>query len=298
MNTLKSCCSDTLTPVPLMSLCVHSHILFPVVHLQPTMILMIDFGSSVTEKTCDTERAPYSTEMVAERGMLLPRERIPERTCEQVVDIRVRLAVEQVLELPKNSSQDRNLQGTVEQTLDDLVLEMVKQLVKLPKTDGIQQRIMACIAEIPVPQVVEELVKVSKVFPKDGIQQRFAERTMDTPGVSLAEKIVEGPVSQTQQCVSANVQHDVNTLDVGKRIIQEKINQVTRQVETLIAEKTFEVPELQFTDKVEGINCRDAETEPYEPRGSEDHRDSSCNTLMTWSMSLLCRSCKLHWCEL
>ena len=63
VNTHKSCCSDTLTPVPLMSLCVHSHILFPVVHLQRTMILMIDLGSSVTEKTCNTERAPYSTEI-------------------------------------------------------------------------------------------------------------------------------------------------------------------------------------------------------------------------------------------
>ena len=72
--------------------------------------------------------------MVAERGMLLPRERIPERTCEQVVDVRVRQAVEQVLEVPKNSSQDRHLQGTVEQTQDDPVLEMVEQLVKLPKT--------------------------------------------------------------------------------------------------------------------------------------------------------------------
>ena len=52
--------------------------------------------------------------MVAERGMRQPRERIPGRTCEQVVDVRVRQVVEQVLEVPKNSSQDRNLQGTVE----------------------------------------------------------------------------------------------------------------------------------------------------------------------------------------
>ena len=59
------------------------------------------------------------------------------------MDVRVRQAVEQVLEVPKNSSQDRNLQGTVEQTLGDRVLEMVEQLVKLPNTvseDGIQQR--------------------------------------------------------------------------------------------------------------------------------------------------------------
>ena len=43
--------------------------------------------------------------------MLLPRERIPERTCEQVVDVRVRQVVEQVVEVPKDSSQDRNFTG-------------------------------------------------------------------------------------------------------------------------------------------------------------------------------------------
>ena len=91
---------------------------------------------------------------------------------------------------------------------------------------------MECIAEIPVPQVVEELVEVFKVFPKDKIQQRFAEQTIDTPGISLAEKIVEGPVTQAQQVANTSVQHDVNTLEVEKRIIQEKINQVTRHVET------------------------------------------------------------------
>ena len=55
--------------------------------------------------------------MVAEDGIPPPKEGIPERTCEQVVDVRVPQVVEQVLEVPKISSQDRNLQGTVEQTL-------------------------------------------------------------------------------------------------------------------------------------------------------------------------------------
>ena len=72
--------------------------------------------------------------MVAERDMLQPRERIPERTCEQVVDVRVRQVVEQVLEVPKDSSQDRNLQGTVEQIPDDPVLEKAEQLVEVLKT--------------------------------------------------------------------------------------------------------------------------------------------------------------------
>ena len=60
--------------------------------------------------------------------------------------------------------------------------------------------------------------------------------------------------SGTQQGVNMCVQHVVNAVEVEKRIIQEQINQVTRHVETLllqIVEKTFEIPELQFTDKVD-----------------------------------------------
>ena len=86
----------------------------------------------------------------------------------------------------------------------------------------------------------------------------------------LAEKIVEGPVTQTQgktpQVVNTSVQHVVDTLEVEKHIIHEKINQVTRHAETpllQIVKKTIEVPEiqtvpaevpeLQVTDKVVDI---------------------------------------------
>ena len=103
-------------------------------------------------------------------------EQISERICKQIVDVHVPQVVEQV---PKISSQDRNLQGRVEQIPDVLVPEMVKQLVKSPKTesvDRIQQRTAERIVDIPVPKEVEELVEVSKVFPKDRIQQRFVEQ--------------------------------------------------------------------------------------------------------------------------
>ena len=121
--------------------------------------------------------------MVAEHGIPPPQERIPERTCEQVVDVRVPQVVEQVLDVPKNSSQDRNLQGTLEQNPDDPVLEMVEQLMNLPKAvseDGIQRRTAERIAGIPVPQVVEGLVEVSKVFSQDRVQQRFGVQTIET----------------------------------------------------------------------------------------------------------------------
>ena len=97
---------------------------------------------------------------------------------------------ERILEAPKISSKDRNLQGTVEQIPDVLVPEMVEQLVKLLKTisvDRILQRIAERIVDIPVPQDVEELVEISRV-PQDRIQQRFVEQTDETPDISFAEK--------------------------------------------------------------------------------------------------------------
>ena len=77
------------------------------------------------------------------------------------------------------------------------------------------------------------------------------EQTNETPDVSLAEKVCERPVTQTQQVVNTSVQHVFNTVEAEKHI-----NQVTRHIEIpmlQIIKKTVEVPEvppLQFTDKV------------------------------------------------
>ena len=194
--------------------------------------------------------------MVAEHGLPQPQEQIPERTCEQVVDVRMPQVVGQVLEVPKNSSQDRNLQGTVEQIPDDPVLEKAEQLVEVPEIvsrDGVQQRTVEQI-DAPVPQAVEELAEVSKVFSQDRIQQRIVEQTI--PAIPLAEKIVELLVIQTRQSVNAHVQHVVNTVEVEKseiieetvqrmkHIIQEKINQATKHIK---------IPQVQFLDKADDM---------------------------------------------
>ena len=168
--------------------------------------------------------------MVAERG-----------ACEWIADVHVPQVVKRTIEVPKMA----------EQILDVPVPEMVEQ--KLPESvsdDRIQQRTAEHIAVIPVPQDVKELVEVSEVFPQDRSQQCFLEQINETPDVSLAEKVFERPVTQTQQVVNTSVQHVFNTVEV------EKHNQVTRHVEIpllQIVKKTVEVPEvppLQFTDKV------------------------------------------------
>ena len=123
---------------------------------------------------------------------------------------------------------------------------VVEQLVKLPKTvseNRIQElTVEHIVVDIPVLQVAEELVKVSKVFPMDRIQQRFVEQTNENPDVSLAEKVFERPVTQTQQVVNMSVQHVFNTVEAEKHT-----NQVTRHIEIpmlQIIKKTVEVPEV------------------------------------------------------
>ena len=95
--------------------------------------------------------------MVAEHGFPPPpQERLPERTCEQVVDVRIRLVVEQVLEVPKNSSQDRTLQRAVEQ-----------------------------IPDVPVPEMVTQLLEVPKIVPQDRILQQTVEQVASNREASV-----------------------------------------------------------------------------------------------------------------
>ena len=118
------------------------------------------------------------------------------------------------------------------------------------------------ILDVLVPEMVGQLVKQPKTVSVDRIQERTAEQTVEAPDITLAEKIIEGPVNQTQQVVNTSVQHVVDTGEVEKHIIHEKINQVTRHVEIpllQIVKKTVEVPgvplvaRLPFTDKVVDI---------------------------------------------
>ena len=190
------------------------------------------------------------------------REHITECIDEQIVN-RLEAKRADLADTAKSSAdQDRNSLGTVGQIPDVLAPEMVEQLVKLPKTvskNEIQERTVEHIAaDIPVLQVAEELMEASKVFPEDKIQKRFAGQTIDSPGMFLAEKIVEMPVTQAQdrmqQVTNTHVLHVVSTVKVErskiinqtmqKAVTQEKINQMNKH---LSVQKTMGVSPLQFT---------------------------------------------------
>ena len=230
--------------------------------------------------------------MVAEHGLPQPQEQIPERTCEQVVDVRMPQVVGQVFEVLKISSQDRDLRGTVEQIPDILVPEMVDTVGgsagdRFPMTEsssGLWSRSLT----LQFRRLWRNWWRSLRVFSQDRIQQRFLEQINETPAVSLAEKIVERPVRRKKRrnSVNTHAQHVVNTVEVErpkiikqtvqKTIIQEKINQVTkhvvvphsqfndkvvdipvvRQISTVHVEmKTAETPQLQIPGKMIDVHC-------------------------------------------
>ena len=129
--------------------------------------------------------------MVAEqfRSTLLVGERISERIGEQIADVRVSQVVEQVLEAPKNSSQDQDLQGTVEQMTDDPVLEIVE--------DGIQRWTAERIVNIPQVGVVERTGEIPQLLSDVQVPQwRVVAETAEIQQSQIQEQTVIDDVFQ------------------------------------------------------------------------------------------------------
>ena len=172
----------------------------------------------------------------------VPRERIAKRICEHIVDVDGSQVAEQDTEVPKTSSRDGTSQCTVEQILDVFVPKTISQ-------DRIQQ------------QTLEQIVNT-----EDRVRQRFGGQIIESPTLSLAEKIVEMPVTQkTQQVANTHVQHVVNAVEAEmpkiiketvqrkRPVINEKINQVTKHPEVpqiQVVEKTVEGPQLQIVEQI------------------------------------------------
>ena len=77
-------------------------------------------------------------------------------------------------------------------------------------------------------------MEVFKVFPQDRIEQHSVEQIIETPAFSLAEKIVEMPVTQTreetQQVANTHVQHVRMRLRLKRRspLKRRRISKFTR----------------------------------------------------------------------
>ena len=137
----------------------------------------------------------------------------------QVVEKTVEIPQLQTVEEPAETPQTQTIQGS--QTSESLGtpvcqvaqagdVEVVEIGTPLPTESA-----SPMFVSTPVPQVVEELAEAFKVFSQDRVQQRFGEQTIETPAISLDEKIVEMPVTRTQektqQVVNTHVQMSTHT---------------------------------------------------------------------------------------
>ena len=181
--------------------------------------------------------------MVAERG-----------ACEQTVDDIPRVGEQVLTQDLKSRSKLPWYSG---QILDVPVLELVKQWAKLPNT-----------VDAPVPQVVEELAEASKVFSQDRVQRRFEGQIIKTPGISLAEKIIEMPVTQTRVAFGEDGKIAEKDLAVARLArlsltldfpVFQHVENPDEACEGAVlqfidkAVDILEVPQLQHTDQVVGV---------------------------------------------
>ena len=185
---------------------------------------------------------------------------------QQVVHVPQERVVEKIVEIPQLQIVGEIVRDT--QTSDSLGTTPVCQVGQTGHVEVVEietslptESASAMFVSMPVPQAVEELVEASKAFYQNRVQQSSMEQIIVNPTISLAEKTVEMPDTQTrdktQHVVNTHVQHVVNTVEAETPIIIETINQVTKHVEipqlqnvdvpgSQIHEETVEVPQLQF----------------------------------------------------
>ena len=138
----------------------------------------------------------------------------------QVVEKTVEIPQLQTVEKPAETPQTQTIQGS--QTSESLGITPVCQVEQAGDVELVEigtpfptESASPVFVSAPVPQVVEELAEASKVFSQDRVQQRFGEHTIENPAISLDEKIVEMPVTRTQektqQVVNTHVQMSTHT---------------------------------------------------------------------------------------
>ena len=186
--------------------------------------------------------------IVAEPGLPPPQEQILERTCEQVVDVRMPQVIGQVLEVPKISSQDRDLHGTVEQIPDVPVPEMVEQNVE--QTDETPDLSFAeKIIEKPVTQTQGKTQQVVNTHVQHVVNTVDAE----VPLSQFTDKAVDIPVvAQRQISTVQTVQTSIEIpqLQFCDEAIDAPAVFVVLVPQVHVVEKKAEIPQFQVDDKV------------------------------------------------
>ena len=160
-----------------------------------------EMTSQATEKKEDLEADTAKHSSVLETavsrstldGEVLSRDRTPQHTVEQTLDIPMPEMVTQSVEVPKTISQNRIQQRTMKQIVDDPVV----QIVQIP-----QMHVVEKTAEIPV--------MTQRHISQDRIQQRTVEQIVDAPvpqTVKRTDRGLQGFLSRQDSTACCGADH-------------------------------------------------------------------------------------------
>ena len=215
-------------------------------------------------------------ELVEVINVVLP-ERISERIREQIVDVHVPRAVEQVTEVAKTKEMSV-LAETFEEKMvrvetlavevekmnselfeatkmkDDLEADTAKHSSLLESAvsrlslDGevpSRDRTLQCAAEqipnVPVPEMVEQLVEVPETISQDRIQQRTVEQIVDFPVPQAVQELAEVcRIFSQDRIQQRTVEQTIPAISLDEKIIEVPMEVSKDRVQRRFAEQTIE----------------------------------------------------------
>ena len=175
---------------------------------------------------------------------------------EQIVDVPVPQAVEELAEVFRVLSQDRIQQRAVEQTTPatSLVEMIVEMIVEMPvaRTPGKTQQVANTLVQHAVNTVEVERPKIiNQTGQKTIIQERINQVTkhVEVPKMQFLNKVDEVPVGVQRQIPM--VQAVQKTMEIPQlQCVDEAIDGTVVQVPRVqVVEKTVGIPQLQIVEK-------------------------------------------------
>ena len=175
----------------------------------------------------------------------------------QILDVLMLEKAEQLVEVPETVSRDRVQQRTVEQIVDAPVPQAVEELAEVSKVfsqDRIQQRIVG--QTIPAIPLAEMIVEVPVIQTEEETQQgvnTHVQHVVDAVEVEKP-KIIELTV-QRKKPIKEKINQATKHIKIQQAQCLDKAGNMPVVVQRQIpvaqtVQETMEVSSLQFTDKV------------------------------------------------
>ena len=196
------------------------------------------------------------------------RNRVQQRTVEQIVDAPVPQAVEEPAEVSRVFSQDEIQQRVMEQDIETPAVSLVEKIVEMPVTWKTQQGVNTHVqhvvnpVEVEKPEIIEQKVQKSVIQGKINQVTKHAKvsrvcavkKTAEIPQVQFLDKVDEIPVVAQRQ-IPVMVQTiqkttDIPQLQCNDKVIDVPVVSVVQAPQVQVSEKTVEIAQLQAAEKI------------------------------------------------